>query len=286
MWRVRAAGLAVQLRLSHPTTRPTRTHRTTRPLMPPPDLQRIRLGLALVHWGFRLIAGAVVTAAALYAMSVLLACIDEKNSNIVFIAAMILPILTPVPIVIGILVGVIGRPFCLRTPPELPIARARIRLAVLLEACGLTTAVMFIPFAFMLRWATGVFPNEVVAYPVFAFSFVLFIAGRVFFLTYTTALANAVGMQFFHRPSVTMVLVIVAGSTLFAVACVLTGNYGRNPITYSHLLPAGIVFVLALCVFGTLNLYGRHLRRLREAVKRFNTPPAKEVALVLVQRPR
>lgn len=254
--------------------------------MPPPDLQRVRLGLALVHWGVRLIAGAVVTAAAVYAMSVLLTTVGWLHSGFVLAAFIILSVLTPVPIVIGILVGVIGRPFCLRTPPELPIARARIRLSVLLEACGLTTALMFIPFAFMFRWATGVFPDEVVAYPVFAFSFVLFIAGRALFLTYTTAVAKAVGMQFSHRPSVTMVLVIVAGSTLYAVACVLTGNYGTNPITYSDLVPAGIVFVVALCVFGTLYLYGRHLRRLREAVKQFNTPPAKEVALVLVERPR
>jgi hypothetical protein len=41
-------------------------------------------------------------------------------------------------------------------------------------------------------------------------------------------------------------------------------------ISQSHMLPAGMAFVVALFVFGTLYLYGRRLRRLRAAVKQFN----------------
>lgn len=238
---------------------------------------RVSRGLAVSHWGVRLIAGAVVTAAALLDISGLLTHFGWLNSMIVFCAIMILWILTPIPIAIGILVGVIARVLCLRTPPELPIARARIRLAVMLEACGLMTAVLNIPFAFMLRWATGGFPDLVMG-AVFACSIVLFIAGRVFFLTYTTALAKTVGMQFSRRPSVTMVLVIVAGSTLFAAACGLWGNYGREPNTLFRMLGAGVAFMVAVCVFGTLSVYGRHLRRLRAAVKQFKTRPAEGAA--------
>lgn len=255
--------------------------------MQSPDLLRVSRGLAVAHWGVRLITGTFLASAAILVVFVLFDFSRGWTRDYFYIAMLgILIALIPTGIAVGVLVGFIGRPFCLRTPPELPIARARIRLAVLLEACGLTTAVMFIPFAFMLRWATGVFPNEVVAYPVFAFSFVLFIAGRVFFLTYTTALAEAVGMQVSHRPSVAMVTLIICGSAVIATLCSLGITGGKSLSTLTEVLPVGIVFVVALCVFGTLYQYGRHLRRLREAVKRFNTPPAEEVALVLVERPQ
>lgn len=225
-----------------------------------------------------MIAGTVFTAAALFVMSVLLTSIGWLNSGFGFVTVMALPILTPIPIVIGILLGFTGQVLCLRTPPELPIARARIRLAFTLEVCGLLTAVLNIPLTFMFGWATGVFPNNLVTAAVFAVSFVLFIAGRVFFLTYTTAIAKAVGLQFVSRPSAAAILMLVAGPTIFATAYSVVETCGKEPITPFEVQKAGVAFVVALCVLGALYVYGRHLRPLRVAVMQFNTRPAKDAA--------
>jgi hypothetical protein len=252
--------------------------------MPPPDLQRIRLGLALVHWGFRLIAGAVISLAVVFAITGLL---EPFKPGICFYCCLLMVVFViPIPIAIGILVGVIGRPFCLRTPPELPIARARIRLSVLLEGSGLMMAVVNVAIAYIVAYCTNALSKTVVLQAVFAFAILLLIAGRIFFLAYTVALAKAVDMELTLFPSVTACLVIVSCSTIFATADWLSSTRGSPPFTLDQVLWAGGVGGAVLCVFGILYVYGRYLRRLREAVKQFNTPPAKEVALVLVQRPR
>ncbi len=243
--------------------------------MQPPALLRVSRGLALVHWGFRLIAGAVISLVAVFAVTGL---IEPFNHGICFVCSVLmLTFVIPIPIAIGILVGVIGRPFCLRTPPELRIARVRIRLSVILEGCGLMMALMNGALAFTVAYVNNVLPYSEVVMAVFAFSIVLFIAGRVFFLTYTVALAKVVDMKLVTRPSGAAILVIVAGSTVFGTALCLASTRGRVPITLFEVLTAGGAMVVALCVFGTLYVYGRHLRRLRAAVKQFNIQQVEHV---------
>jgi hypothetical protein len=188
--------------------------------------------------------------------------------------AMILLAVIPIPIGTGLLVGSIGRVLCLCTPPELPVARARIRLAVLLEGCGLLTAVVN---GGVIAATIAVNVNHIpyeVRYAVLLFAGVLFAAGRAFFYPYSLALAKAVDMKPATRPSVAALIVIVTGSTVFATAFSQAQTRGRLPSMLTEMLTAGGAFVGMLCVFGTLYVYGRWLRRLREAVKQFNSRPA------------
>lgn len=243
--------------------------------MKPPAVLRVSLGLALVHWGFRLIAGAVILAAAIFVVHVLFDFSWGWTPSYLYVGmVMILLAVIPIPIVIGILLGVIGRLFCLRTPPELPVARARIRLAVLLEGCGLLTAVVTGVVAAVANGAGPIRLAYEVLYAVLVFAVGLFAAGRAFFYTYSVAVAKAVDMKLVHRPSVAALVVIVTGSTVFAAAYSLAGTRGRFPSTLTEMLTAAGAMVLALCVSGTLYLYGRHLRPLRVAVKQFNAQPA------------
>lgn len=257
--------------------------------MPPPDLLGVSRGLTLVHWGFRLIAATTLAVAALLVVFFSFDCSQGWKPSYLYAALLFLLLLgIPTPTIIGTLILFTGRLLCLRTPPELPTARTRIRFAVILEGCGLMT--------FLLNWVVAqaygpaagraqVLPNEVM-YGVYLFAFALLAAGKAFFYAYSVALAKAVDMQVSHRPSVAVVTLIVCGSGVFATLFSLVNTQGKTLSTLTEVLTAGLAFGVAICVFGTLYLYGRHLRRLREAVKRFNTPPAKEVALVLVQRPR
>jgi len=247
--------------------------------MNPPAVLRVSLGLALVHLGFRLIAAAVILTAVIFVVHVLFDFSWAWTPSYLYLGmVMILLALIPIPIVIGILVGVIGRLFCLRTPPELPTARARIRLAVLLEGCGLLTALVNAVVVWAIWTINGypgaggpsTVPDEVV-FGVYLFAVVQFAAGQAFFYAFSVALAKAVGMKLVHRPSVAALVVIVTGSTVFAAAYSLAGTRGRFPSTLTEMLTAVGANVLALCVFGTLYVYGRHLRPLRAAIKEYNT---------------
>lgn len=252
--------------------------------MQPPDLLRVSRGLALVHWGFRLIAAGVILTAVIFAVNTGLRFFhrqapfdlqDLLHSTYLYcnffwgLGFLIVP-----PIVIGILVGSIGRVLCLRTPPELPIARARIRLAVLLEGCGLMTAAVNggVIAATILANSNNI-PYEV-RYAVLWFAVVLFVAGRAFFYAFSVALAKAVDMKLVHRSSVAALVVIVTGSMVSFAGLLLLG--GTRTLT--EVLTAWGAFVVALCVFGILYVYGRHLGRLRAEVKQFNARAAGETA--------
>jgi hypothetical protein len=139
-----------------------------------------------------------------------------------------------------------------------------------LEGCGFLMAVVNGGFAFAVSWLTNALPNTVVLQAVFAFSVLLFIAGRIFFLAYTVALAKAVQMELTLLPSVAALLLIVTGSTVFATAYLLAVTRGSGTITPFHALTAGGAGVAVLCGSGILYVYDRHLRRLREAVTQFN----------------
>ncbi len=169
--------------------------------MQSPDLQRVSRGLALVHWGVRLIAGAVVTAAALFVVITLVSFGSGAGGLGSVIALALLMFLISFPIGTGILLGAIGRVLCLRTPPELPIARARIRLAVILEGCGLLTAVVTGVVAAVANGAGPIRLAYEVLYSVLVFAVVLFAAGQAFFYAFSVALAKAVDMKPATRPS-------------------------------------------------------------------------------------
>jgi hypothetical protein len=94
--------------------------------------------------------------------------------------------------VIGMVVATVGRMWCLETPAEWPIARSRIRLAVILDGCGLLSGLLNAGVAYAARIGSITIPLEVL-WSVFGFSLILLVAGRVFFHAYLRSLAKALG---------------------------------------------------------------------------------------------
>ncbi len=143
----------------------------------------------------------------------------------------------------------------------------------MLQACGLLTAVVNAVVATVADPRAIWLPSQVLL-AVLVFAVVLFAAGKAFFYAFSVALAKAVDMQVSHRPSVAMVTLIVCGSAVIATLLSLEITEGKALSTLTEVLTAGIAYVVAVCVFGTLYVTGRYLRRLRAAVKEYNIRPA------------
>jgi len=216
----------------------------------------------LVHWGFRLVAGGVVASA----VCVMLVW-DPLSFTIISGCLLIAGTL------VGGIVGSLGRVRCLDTPPAFPTARGRIRLAVILEGCGLLSGVVNLGVGWAVATWKITLPVEVWCV-VFLFAFVLFVAGRIFFYAFTVALAKGVGMKPTTLLSAVAVMMIIMGSTVTASAVGLQViAHNRTEPIFQGVPIAGMAFVVALVTFGTLHAIGRWFRRLREAVTQFNTRP-------------
>lgn len=226
-------------------------------------LLEVRHGLMLAHSGFRMRAGAVIASAVCvlflwdpFALTVASGCLLISAT------------------VVGGVVGFLGRAHCLATPPEFPVARARIRLAVLLEGCGLLIGVVNLGVGWAVTTWRVPLPVEVWC-SVFPLALTLFVAGRVFFYAFTVALAKAVDMKPAAQPSVAPVMAIIMGSMVMASAVGLQViAWSQTEPTLHAILIAGGTFLAAVGVFGTLYAIGRWYRRLREAVTQFNARPA------------
>jgi hypothetical protein len=235
----------------------------------PPALLEVSLGLTLVHWGSRLVAGAVVAACA----GVILAAVtDARHHTFGFeLLLFAVAVLASCAVGIGTLAGFNGRVGCLETPPELPVACVRIRLAVVLEGCGWLSGVVNLGIA----WATAVgsitVPWEVI-HAVFGLFFVLFLAGRVFFFAYLRALARCVDYARSAGSPLPAIMVVVTAATMVAtsVGLLLTSN-GHSSLTADRMAAMGGTFLGTLAVLAGLYLYGRMLHRLRRAVAEHNT---------------
>jgi hypothetical protein len=232
--------------------------------MPPPDLSEVGRGLAIVQWGFRLVAGAVWAAGA----GVILAAVTDAGHHTYTLGLLAggVTALAACALMLGAVIGMHGRERCLDTPRELPAARARIRLAVLLEGCGWLSGVVNLGVA----WATGVgsitLPWEVV-HAVFGLSFVLFLAGRVFFFAYLRALAKSVDFTPSTGSPLLAIMVVVTASTMVATSVgLLVTSDGYGSLTPGRMAAMGGTFLGTLGLLIGVHLYGRMLRRLREAI--------------------
>jgi hypothetical protein len=175
--------------------------------------------------------------------------------------------------VIGIVVATIGRMWCLETPAEWPIARSRIRLAVILDVCGLLSGLVNVGVAYAANTGSITMPPEVL-WSVFGFSLILLVAGRVFFVAYVRSLARALGKSTKTRLSIGAVVVIV----LPAFAVPLTVSLylivdPHTPLTGEGILAVMGLFVVAAVVLTGLYAYGSLLRRVREAVRQSTVTP-------------
>lgn len=169
--------------------------------------------------------------------------------------------------VLGLVVTAIGRCFCLRTPPEMPVARGRIFLAVILDLTGLlSTAALVIS-----QFVTSVFPPMVVLIGL-GFSTVTLLAGRVMFFLFLHALSAS-----FHPTytadvrSATLWSILAGGWLCVSFGVVLSVGRGKYPEAYFFgSLVAGIVGCLIL---GGIwwRVYTRTLNRLNDAVEALAT---------------
>lgn len=237
--------------------------------MRPPALLEVSLGLTLVHWGFRLVAGAVGAACA----GVILAAVtDARHHTFAFeLLLFAVAVLTSCAVGVGTLAGFGGRVGCLDTPPELPTACAYVRLAVVLEGCGWLSGVVNLGIA----WATAVGSITLsweVLHAVFGLSFVLFLAGRVFFFAYLRALARCVDITPSVGSPLPAIMVVVTASTMMttSVGLLITSN-GHTSLTPERMAAMGGTLVGTLVVLSVLYLYGRMLHRLRRVVAEHNT---------------
>lgn len=234
--------------------------------MPPPDLSEVGRGLGIVHWGFRLITGAVVVAC----VGVVLAAVTDARHHTYALELLLAAnfALGSCAVCVGVLIGFVGRVRCLETPPELPTARVRVRLAALLEGCGWLSGIVNAGIA----WATAIgsirLPWEVL-HAVFGFAFLLFLAGRVFFFSYLRALARSVDTPVPASSPLIAIMVVVTASTMVStsVGLLITSN-GTVALSPGRMATMGGTFLGTLAVLTGLYLYGRTLRRLREAVNR------------------
>jgi hypothetical protein len=241
----------------------------------PLDLHEVRHGLAIVQWGFRLVAGAVVAWASLTVFAAIYPSQDSERWDVLLLFGYS-GCLSLLSAFAGVIVGLHGRVCCLDTPPEMPVARVRIRPALLLEACGLLSGLVNAGVGCAVVAGAITMPVEVFQ-AVFGFAAVLCVAGRAFFVAYTFALARAVELRPAPRPSLAAVMLIVTGSTAVTTAVGLQLTAGHRPLTFDELLPVVVTFSGAVCVFSFLYTYGRWLRRLREAVSEYDRPPAEHL---------
>jgi hypothetical protein len=175
---------------------------------------------------------------------------------------------------VGFVIAFVGRCFCLASPPELPPARARVGLAVLLEACGWLSAVVNVAVGTAI--AFRVVPLPMIAVAVTGgVSLLLLAAGRVQFLRYTRSLADQVAPTL-TRPSARSLALFVT-----TVACVALGfgfyqlaNHSPPASSLGYALSGGFIVTAVVTGIAHLFVYGRLLRRLRQAV---NTPHTLDV---------
>lgn len=221
--------------------------------------------------GFRFLSAAALALAAVFLADAAIHTLrvpDRHEAQLIAVSfgASVVGVAT----LVGLPTTFAGRFMCLDTPPDLPTARARIWLAVLLDGCGL--------LSFVVNLAVGHFSTgpgafkvpEVVWYGVFVFSFVLLLAARAFFLAYLRSLARAVDYTASLRLPVGVLIVVVSSATVVATIVGLHLTSGITPLTVEHVGLMGVCFVATLAGLSGLYLYGRTLRELRSAVQLYD----------------
>lgn len=242
--------------------------------MRPPDLREVSAGLAVVQLGFRLVSGAVWLAVATGVLATVFQQVDPdiEKWSVLFASvggSCFAAVLTP----LGLLVGFAGRLRCLETPAEWTAARSRVRLAVLLEGCGLLCGVVNAVIAWAVVSGSLTVPVAVL-HTVFGFALLMFVAGRVFFFAYLRSLVRAVGHSAPAGLGAEVVLLVAAAAVLSAAIGAHIAADTHPSLTNERMVAVGVSFVVAAAVFVGLNEYGRMLRRLRGAVTRHMTQSA------------
>jgi hypothetical protein len=180
----------------------------------------------------------------------------------------------------GMIVGFVGRCRCLATPDEWLVARTRIRLAVLLEACGWLSGLgnFFAAWAIALRWI----PLPMIAAGITAgLSVLMLVLGRVMFLRFARAVSDTLGDEPLARQAarslvlfVTTVACGVVGFALFQASFNIPGSAPlkttSGAVGFGLWVAAGAVGLVGLFV------YDRLLGRLRVAVVETNRVPVAE----------
>jgi hypothetical protein len=166
--------------------------------------------------------------------------------------------------------GFVGRCRCLATPEEWPVARTRIRLAVLLEACGWLSGLANVAVAFLIGF--GVLPLPVITVGVTVGLSVLMLAfGRVMFLRFARAVADRIDDEPLAREAarslvlfVTVVACWAGGFALLLASSTLAGS--TSVATVSVATGFGLWIAAGGVGLAGLFVYDQLLGRLRTAV--------------------
>ncbi len=181
-------------------------------------------------------------------------------------------------VVLGRVLCAVGRWVCLATPPEATTARARVRLVVVLETCGLLSGLTTIGLAF-----SGLPIPPELGLTGMGFCVVTTVSARVMFFHFARAVADCIAVDStaqdalrLFRVSLVAVGAVVVGSLLLALGNSLSvGDVDRIPLRALSCVAVGLL--LAVAFFLGLYLLAGHFMLtadLRRHLSRYTPPPA------------
>jgi hypothetical protein len=214
-----------------------------------PDWQPVSRGLRLILTGAKTVGWSIFGLVVVCGFGFCL-MLASRDAWPIFV----IPLLSALGfIILGRLLCTVGRYFCLRTPEDAPAARASIRLAVILETCGLLTwaSTFAIPF-------TPLSGPELVLSG-YGFALLCNAFGRVFFFRYLHLLGLQVQSHSlidearrFLRFSISAIVLAAVG-----IGFLIMGNSSRGADEFGRAVQTltCIGGGLCLCVTFSLLLY-------------------------------
>jgi hypothetical protein len=219
-----------------------------------------------------------VACAALFAGLVLMAGIGNasdylRNNYLAGVALAAVLVGLGLTAVAAVVLGFVARCRCLATPADRTAARARVRLAVLLETCGWVSLAANVMVG--VGTVTKVLPLPTLAVPITGgFSLLLLVVGRVIFFWYTRSLAESFDAPLARLPALSIALLLtwvggaVAGFTVYQL-----GNFSVAPPALAFPTSYALFSVAGVAGVAGQFVYGRLLGRLAAAVGQFNVVP-------------
>lgn len=213
-----------------------------------PDWQPVSRGLRLILTGAKTVGWSIFGLVAVFVLGFCLLIRAEGNDAEVVVLTLFFAALAS--IAIGRLLCTVGRYLCLRTPEDAPAARATIRLAVILETCGLLTwasafAILFTPLSGPELVLSG-----------YGFALLCNAFGRVFFFRYLHLLGLQVQSHSlidearrFLRFSISAIVLAVLG-----IGLLIMGNSSRGADEFGRAVQTLTCIGGGLCLFVTASL--------------------------------